>query len=109
MIYYISIGAKTVKIIKIISNLLDSNTFILEEEGQVLIIDCGCEVEKVKKCVGDKKVMAILLTHGHYDHALYCNEYAKEFGCKIWANSNIVKTVSNADAFYSKDGSTLKD
>lgn len=97
------------KINKLVSNLLDSNTFVLEKGENVLIIDCGCGLDRVKKNVGNKTVVGIFLTHGHYDHALYCNEYAKYFNCNIYANEKIKNTISNAVAFYSKDGSVIND
>lgn len=97
------------KISKLVSNLLDSNTFILQKDSEVLIIDCGCKLDLVKRFVGGKKVAGILLTHGHYDHALYCNEYAKEFDCDIYANENIVTTMSDPQAFYSEDGSNINE
>lgn len=97
------------KIIKIISNLLESNTFVLEKDNECLIIDCGCRLEKVKKNVRNNKVVGILLTHGHYDHALYCNEYSKEFGCDIYASEKAKVTLTDSKAFYSEDGSIISD
>lgn len=97
------------KINKLVSNLLESNTFVVEKEDEIVIVDCGCEVDKVKLQVGDKKVVGILLTHGHYDHALYCNEYAKTFNCKIYASDKVKITLADSQAFYSEDGSIIKD
>ena len=97
------------KIIKLISNLLQSNTYIIEKNNQVVIIDCGCQVEKVKQVVEDKKVLAVLLTHGHYDHSAYCNDYAKEFGCNIYASEKIGGTLTDKIAIYSENYSTIKD
>jgi len=97
------------KINKIVSDILQSNTFILEKDESVIIIDCGCKLYEVKRIVGDKRVVGILLTHGHYDHTIYCNEYAKEFNCRIYANENISMTLSNPKAFYSEDGSIIND
>ena len=97
------------KITKLVSHILESNTYVVEKGDEVVIIDCGCEFEMVKQVVGEKKVIAILLTHGHYDHALYCNEYAQQFNCKIFANENIKITLSNPETFYSEDESGIDD
>lgn len=96
-------------ITKTIGQYLDANVYVFEKNGEALIIDCGASVDKVKELVGDKKVVGILLTHGHFDHSSNCLEYAKEFGVKIYTNENIDKTLSNSDAIYSEDKSTIND
>ena len=83
------------EITQIISKFLDSNVFVVKKNGHALIVDCGAETEKVKSVVGDLKVDAILLTHGHYDHSVYCNEYAMRFGAKIYANVEAIKIISD--------------
>lgn len=85
---------------RIESELLGSNVFVVGDD-EVVLIDAGAETELVKNVVGDRKVLAVLLTHGHYDHCFYANEYAKEFGCKIYASENIVPYLKNPDYNYS--------
>ena len=97
------------KITRLISNLLQSNTYILEKGDEILIIDAGCETSRVMPYTKGKKVVAILLTHGHFDHSAYCNDYALAFGAPIYANKNIKETLTNPDAIYSEDKSTIDD
>lgn len=97
------------KINKLVSNLLESNTFILENDDECLVIDCGCELEAVKDVVGNKKVMGILLTHGHFDHSAHCNEYASYFNCKLYASEEIKATLTDKIAIYNEDYSIIKD
>lgn len=97
------------KIYKLVSNLLESNTFVIEKGEEALIVDCGCNLDVVKSVVESKKVQGILLTHGHYDHAFYCNDYADAFKCKIFANSKCRETLTTPKMFYSPDGSSIKD
>ena len=40
----------------------------LPERDDLLVIDPGAEPETVLQAVGEKKVAAVLLTHGHFDH-----------------------------------------
>lgn len=97
------------KLTKIVSNLLDSNTFVLENHGEVTVFDAGVDAMQVANVVGDKKVVAVFLTHGHYDHAFFANGYAKFFGCKIYASKDIKDCLSDADKNYSEGALSLSD
>lgn len=58
-------------IIKVIPNgELQENCYILTMPGRedAILIDPGSEPESIKAELGDKKVAAMLLTHGHWDH-----------------------------------------
>ena len=94
---------------RLVASYLQSNTFVLIKENHALIVDCGANIEDVKQIVLNKKVDGILLTHGHYDHSRFCNEYAKTFSCKIYASDKIVKTMSDSEALYAEDGRAFDD
>lgn len=90
------------KVIKIVSNFLDSNVFVCHDKKNTFIIDCGADVEKVLEAIKGK-VSAIFLTHGHYDHAKNAVEYAKVFNCKIYANKNIQELLSDPAKNYGEN------
>lgn len=72
---------------KVVSKLLDSNTFGVSNGADALIVDAGCSIDQIKSFIRGKHVLGVLLTHAHYDHAMYAVQYASEFGCKIYASS----------------------
>lgn len=39
-----------------------------ENEQECIVIDPGDEPERIRKRIGDRRIAAILLTHGHFDH-----------------------------------------
>ena len=42
---------------------------LYHENGQeCIVIDPGDEPERIRKRIGDRRIAAILLTHGHFDH-----------------------------------------
>ena len=45
-----------------------TNTYFLENEKEVIVVDPAGKASKIREILGDKKLLAILLTHGHFDH-----------------------------------------
>lgn len=84
------------KLDKIIGDWYDVNCYCLSNDNnECLIIDAGAKVEEMKGLVGDKKVVGILLTHGHFDHSLYLQEYIETFKADVFGNENIIKTLKD--------------
>ena len=48
-------------------------------------MDAGATLADIQKALGGKKPDAILLTHEHYDHVYYLDDYKKQFGCPVFA------------------------
>ena len=52
----------------------------------VVVIDPGDEPELILAHIGDRTVLAIILTHGHYDHIGAVARVAQATGAKIYAH-----------------------
>ncbi len=93
--------------------MLGSNTYLLwnAENKAALIIDPGNPVDSVKKTVLQEKlsVKAIVLTHGHYDHVCYIEDYKTAFGvpvaCTVQESRNLTEPYLNASVLF---GSAVK-
>ena len=50
--------------------MVQTNCYILSKEGgkECIVIDPGAEAARIRKRAGDRRIAAILLTHGHFDH-----------------------------------------
>lgn len=94
---------------RIESELINSNVFVVSDEKSCIIIDCGAKTEDVALAVGDKKVEAIFLTHGHYDHCFYVLDYVQKFGCKVFCSEFAKEYLENSDYNYSEGHFSLKD
>ena len=81
----------------VVGDFLESNVFVVGDKKSCVIVDAGARTEDVAKVVGQRKVCAILLTHGHYDHAFYVLDYAKKFGAKVYASEFAKEYLENAD------------
>ena len=66
----------------------DSNTFIVEHKGTVVIIDAGARFVDAQKVLSGRKPDAILLTHEHFDHVYYLYDYRKQFDCPVYTPTN---------------------
>lgn len=69
------------KIHKIYNTVAGENTYLLESDTGLLVIDPGSDWEKIDKrlIALDKPVLAILLTHTHYDHILSVEKLREKY------------------------------
>lgn len=55
--------------------MLEENCYILKKNNHTILIDPGAEAEKIKGKIGDTPLLAVLLTHRHFDHIGALNEF----------------------------------
>lgn len=55
-------------ITRLVVGSLEENTYILEIDNELLIVDPGSEYDKISKIINNRKVLGILITHSHFDH-----------------------------------------
>ena len=92
-----------------------TNCYFLKnkETGEMLIIDPGDNAGKIEQKILEMqgKPMAILLTHGHFDHILAAEEIRKKYNVPIYADQKEEKTLQDARinlTAYQGNGYTLK-
>ena len=66
---------------------LDVNAYVVGRQGgdSCVVIDPGVQAEKVATAVGSRKVSAVLLTHGHFDHMLFAQHWL-DLGAKLYVH-----------------------
>jgi glyoxylase-like metal-dependent hydrolase (beta-lactamase superfamily II) len=72
--------------------------FVMNEETrELIIVDPGARPKELAERVRreGKKPVAILLTHGHFDHATAAEELAEEFGIRIYAHEKERQTLAD--------------
>ena len=62
---------------RVITGTLDENCYILKKDGKCLLIDPGSDSDKIKKSMGDNKLVGILVTHSHFDHVGALRDFLK--------------------------------
>ena len=59
---------------------LAANCYVVSAGGDAVVVDPGAEAARIIKAVGDRRVAAILATHGHSDHIGAVKELAVATG-----------------------------
>ena len=70
---------------------------INENTDEVLIVDPGASAGRLAEIIEEEKLnpVAILLTHGHFDHAGGAAELAEHYGIKVYAEEHEKETLEN--------------
>jgi phosphoribosyl 1,2-cyclic phosphodiesterase len=79
--------------LKVIGSSSAGNAYVLENDTEALLIECGMRMSEIKKAVGYnlRKVVGCILTHNHQDHSKGAREV-------IAAGINIHATVGTLKA-----------
>lgn len=56
------------KVTNVLVGPLFTNCYLLEKEGKVIIVDPGADAFQIKDKLHGKEVVAIFITHAHFDH-----------------------------------------
>lgn len=106
---------KKLELQKCIVGSVSTNCYLLKnkETGEMLIIDPGDNAGKIEQKILEMqgKPIAILLTHGHFDHILAADEIRKKYNVPIYADQKEEKTLQDARinlTAYQGNGYTLK-
>ena len=89
---------------KFVSGFLDTNTYLLEEDGHLLIIDPADYADLLEKCRNAASV-TMLLTHEHFDHVIGLNRVMDcgASSCRVIAgeicSERIQDTKANLSAY----------
>lgn len=80
---------------KIIVGELDTNCYLVSEGETAVVIDPGDEAEKILARLGERKLAAVLLTHGHFDHIGAVSELKKITGAPVYMHEDDVPMVTD--------------
>lgn len=86
-IFYTANMNKDLVIKEIISNSFESNTYVIINGDTAIIFDAGAKVEDVNKVLGDAIPKALFITHSHFDHILYIDEYVNKYNIPVYISS----------------------
>lgn len=78
-----------------------TNTYFLEKNGEMLVIDpCldpNNDASKLFDVIGDHKVVGVLLTHAHFDHISGVDAICDKYKCPLYMNQSEIEWLDNPD------------
>lgn len=86
-----------IKILKLGS--LETNCYILKKDNKVIVIDPADEADKIISEIGNDKLIAILVTHHHFDHVGALNDLKKNYKVEVYDKENLEEKEYNLDGF----------
>ena len=77
--------------------LIDENAWIVAREGRddCVVIDPGDAYPALKAAVGERRVAAILLTHGHFDHIMAAGQLAQDTGAPVYVGAQDMEMLDD--------------
>ena len=78
--------------------MIQENAYIVAAEGRddCVVIDPGDEYPKLRRAIGGRRVGAILLTHGHFDHTMAVAPMAEAFGAPVYVGERDIVMLNDA-------------
>ena len=73
---------------------LDQNTHVIIGDKTCVVIDAGAPLSEIKKLTS-LPIEAVFITHGHFDHVEYIEEYDK-LGVPIYASEKLSKFLEDS-------------
>ena len=76
-----------IEVEKLVLGAVSTNVYLVFYNGNCLIVDPSDEAERIISHINEKQVkpLAILITHGHFDHIMAAPVLAEKYGIKIYA------------------------
>ena len=72
------------KVETVVVGSLDENCYVLKLNDTCLVVDPGDDYQKIKEVIDGCKVLAVLITHSHFDHVGALREFLKKRSIKIF-------------------------
>jgi hydroxyacylglutathione hydrolase len=90
----------TIKTIKV--GIYETNCYLLRINQNIIIIDPGSKPDKIKASIANTdKVLAILITHGHFDHIGALDNLYDTYKCPVYLHDSDKELLIDARLNYS--------
>ena len=91
---------------KFLSKIVASNLYVYYDQNtkDAVVIDPSGSMREPLKFIADRglNILAVLLTHGHFDHMSSALELRERFKTQIWAHKDETELLASGDKNYSR-------
>lgn len=88
-------------IITVKVGILQTNCYVLKQDGKAVIIDPGAKIQRILDALGDSQLLAVLLTHGHFDHIGALNDLLALHPVEVYLHDEDVPLLKDPQLNYS--------
>lgn len=75
-----------------------TNCYLVEIGEVLILIDPVIKSQDIDEAIGERKLNAILLTHGHFDHTFGCQHYFEKYQAPVFIHRNDAICLTDNDA-----------
>ena len=78
--------------------MIQANAYIVQAQGRddCVVVDPGDDFPMLLRAVGEKRVGAVLLTHGHFDHIMAAAPLAGQFDAPVYVHRADMEMLNDA-------------
>lgn len=82
--------------LKVIGSGSKGNCYLLHNDEEALVIECGCQFSKVREEIRGMglKIVGTLVSHEHADHAKYVKQWL-DHGLDVYASKGTIEAIGN--------------
>ena len=81
-------------------NDLNANTYVVYDEISCIVIDPANDEKFLEKFIGNRQVLGVFLTHGHYDHFKGLNAFLKKYPVKCYMHKSAYNKLLDPTLSY---------
>ena len=88
---------RELEIEEIISYGYESNTFVVKSESGAILFDAGATVNDIDAVLEGSKVLAVFITHSHFDHILRLDDYSSRYNVPVYISKIGIERLFDAE------------
>jgi len=73
---------------------IENNVYIVDDGAGCFVVDPSCHANRILDAIGGRKVDAIVITHGHFDHTAAAAELREATGAPVIASTKDAPLVT---------------